>query len=277
MVVFVSYQRADSIFAAHAVGYACRLGDNEVFVDTGSIQKGELFFQSIRSAIGRSNVMLAMIGSSFSYERLSDPSNVVAFEWRQARLHGVSVIPVLVGEGVMPSDSDLPAELRWFTRRNAYSLRKESLSGDISNIINDIPMLATTPRQNSRVLWVDDEPSNNEYERTVLRSKGVIFDTVVSTSEAIDQLINETYDLVISDLSRSNSSDSSVIAGEDLLAHEVIAQGGPPVVIYGGMNVVMRMQALSDMGASLVTSNQVELINGVLDILGRKSLSSESV
>lgn len=42
MIVFISYQRADTLFAAHAIGYALRLAGHESFVDTGSIAGGAL-------------------------------------------------------------------------------------------------------------------------------------------------------------------------------------------------------------------------------------------
>ena len=42
MMVFLSYQRADTLFAAHALGYPLRAGGHEAFVDTGSIGGGEL-------------------------------------------------------------------------------------------------------------------------------------------------------------------------------------------------------------------------------------------
>jgi hypothetical protein len=109
----------------------------------------------------------------------------------------VAVVPVLVDGGRIPSDAKLPDELRWFTKRNAYSLRRESFSDDVSALVKAIPVLATIPRRAARVLWVDDRPSNNEFERKNLRPHGIVFENVVSTAEAVEQLANEHYDLVI--------------------------------------------------------------------------------
>ena len=66
MIVFVSYQRADTLYAAHAVGYALRLAGHEAFVDTGSIGGGELYPQTIAKAVSTAHVMLALIGPAFS-------------------------------------------------------------------------------------------------------------------------------------------------------------------------------------------------------------------
>src|SRR5690606_18687439 len=112
-----------------------------------------------------------------------------------ARFHGVAVAPVLVDAGVMPQDDQLPAALRWFTRRHALALRRASLSADIDACVAAVPALASTPRPAARVLWVDDHPANNETERKWLRPHGIVFDNVVSTGEALEQLVVQSYDL----------------------------------------------------------------------------------
>ena len=269
MIVFVSYQRADTLFAAHAVGYAVRLAGHEVFVDTGSISGGESYPQAITEAVANANVMLALIGPSFDSGRLHDQSSVVAFEWRLARFHGAAVVPILVDRPGVPPDEDLPAELRWFTKRNAYSLRRESFSDDVSALVNAIPRLGTTPRRAKRVLWVDDKPAYNEVERRKLRPHGIVFDNVVSTAEAREQIRHETYDLVITDFGREHSSDQSETAGEDLLKDKAVSSGGPPVIVYAGTRAVEQKAELLRLCAWEVTASREQLIDTVLNLLGR--------
>jgi CheY-like chemotaxis protein len=269
MVIFVSYQRADTLFAAHAVGYALRGDGHEAFVDTGSIEGGEMFTEVIAAAIARSNVMLALIGPSFDWARLQEPANVVAKEWRRARFQRVAVVPVLVDGGQIPPDASLPAALRWFARRNAYALRRESFSADVAALVEAIPVLASEPRRAARVLWVDDRPANNERERRELRPHGIVFDNVVSTAEAVEQLANETYDLVITDLGRAGSSDRSPVAGETLLKDPVVVQGGPPVIVYANAWAVQQSDKLLGLGAAAVTDKRKTLVDSVLHALGR--------
>ncbi len=271
MVIFISYQRADTLFAAHAVGYAVRNAGHQVFVDTGSINGGELFPQAISNAIAQSNIMFALIGPGFDFSRLYEDNNVVAFEWRRAQFHGVAVVPILVDGGKMPLDDGLPAKLRWFTKRNAYLLRRESLSTDISKLIEDIPVLAKEPKHAARVLWVDDNPANNEFERKALRPHGIIFDNVVSTSEALDQMNNESYDLIITDLSRTDSSDGSRTAGANFLTQATVVKG-PPVIVYAGYWVEKQKPELIKLGASEATSSCQQLFDSVLGLLGRGDL-----
>jgi hypothetical protein len=77
MKVFMSYQRADTAPAAHALGYALRLSGNDAFIDTGSIGVGELYRQVIGNEVATSHLMFALIGPSFDARRLHEPTSVV--------------------------------------------------------------------------------------------------------------------------------------------------------------------------------------------------------
>jgi CheY-like chemotaxis protein len=266
MNVFVSYQRADTLFAAHALAYALRLHYHDAFVDTGSIASGEQYRQVIGEAVSKANVFLALIGASFDAARLHEPTSVIAFEWQRARRHNTAVVPVLV-DGHMPKEEQLPSWLRWFTSCNAVALRQASLSADIDACVAAIPALATIPRRAARVLWIDDRPANNEYERKWLRGYGLVFDNVVSTDEALEQLANDTYDLVITDLGRRGSSDRSSTAGAAFLENPIV-RSGPPVIVYADRKAEAQAQALRDRGAREMTADRERLFEIVLDLLG---------
>lgn len=267
--VFISYQRADTLYVAHALGYALRRAGHEAFVDTGSIGGGEIYPQKISRAISRANVVLALIGPKFKVTKLHEPTSVVTFEWRYAQYHGAAVVPVLVENAVMPKDDELPPELRGIAKRNAYPLRPSSLEPDIDALVKAIPSLAVEPRRVARVLWVDDKPANNELERARLRPFGVVFDNVVSTHEAIEQLAFESYDLVITDLGREHSSDRSSTAGSAFLKHPTVKKVGPPVIVYAGTWAAAQREKLVRLGAADVMANREQLINTVLRMLGR--------
>jgi CheY-like chemotaxis protein len=265
----VSYQRADTALAAHALGYALRLGGHDAFVDTGSIGVGELYRQVIANAVSTSNLMFALVGPAFDAQRLHEPTSVVSYEWQRARFHGAAVVPVLVDGATMPTDQQLPPALRWITRRNALTLRRGSLATDIDACVAAVPPLAAAPRRAARVLWIDDRPANNEYERKWLRPHGIVFDSVVSTEEALEQLVNESYDLVITDLGRQGSSDRSPKAGALLLEQPIVRAGGPPVIIYAGTWAVAQRDDLVQRGALDVMADREHLFATVLGVLGR--------
>jgi CheY-like chemotaxis protein len=269
MIIFVSYQRIDTTFAALAVTYALRHAGHEVFFDTGSIEGGEPFREAIAGAVARSNLLLALVGPNFDVTRLHDPASVVAYEWQRARFHGTAVVPLLVDGAGMPADAALPPPLRWFGRRNAVPLRRATSGADLEALVAEVPALGTTPRRAARVLWVDDRPANNEWERKLLRPHGIVFDNVVSTEEALDQLARESYDLVITDLGREGSSDASATAGAAFLEQPVLRQGGPPVIVYAGTWAVLQREDLRRRGALDVMANREQLLQTVLQVLGR--------
>jgi CheY-like chemotaxis protein len=122
------------------------------------------------------------------------------------------------------------------------------------------------------VLWVDDKPANNEAERRWLRPHGLVFDCVVSTEEALEQLANESYDLVITDLARPHSSDRSSTAGAAFLEQPIVRDGGPPVIVYAGMWAMLKRDELMKRGALEVTAERGELLARVLEVLGRGTL-----
>jgi len=277
MNVFVSYQRADTAMAAHALFYALRLEGHRAYIDTGDIGVGQLYRQVISDAIAESNLVLALIGPAFDAGRLGEPTSVVAFEWQRARFHGAAVVPLLVDGGTMPRDDQLAPQLRWFTRRNAITLRRASFSTDIATCVSAVSTMARLPRRAARVLWVDDRPANNEFERKLLRPHGIVFDSVVSTAEAIEQLVNESYDLVITDLGRQGSSDRSASAGAAFLDQPVIRDGGPPVIVYAGTWALAQRADLVRRGAIEVMANRDALIESVLAILGRAPDSGEEL
>lgn len=270
MKVFVSYQRADTLVLAHALHYALRLGGHEPFVDTGSIATGEAYRERIASEIERSELLLALIGPKFDFARLAEPSNVIAFEWRRANFHRVPVAPVLFDGAKLPSDDQLPSHLRWSMARNALPLRSASLASDIDACVARVRELGGAPRRAARVLWVDDNPAGNEHERRMLRQHGVVFDNVVSSTEALEQIELERYELILTDLGRLGSSDVSESAGVDLLQELEARKDCPPVIVYTSVKAAAAFRdGLIRRGASDVLASPSQLAARVLELLGR--------
>jgi CheY-like chemotaxis protein len=267
--VFLSYRRADSPFVAHALHYALRLAGHSVFLDTGAIAPGEAFRDVIRESLRRTELVLAIVGPQWDPGRLKAHLDPVALELREARLVGCPVHAVLVNGAPMPPEQALAADLRWFCKRNASAIAGGTAGQQIDALVGQVPMLAARPRGVARVLWVDDNPSNNERERSILRPDGIVFDNVVSTREAIEQLATSTYDLVITDLGRRWSSDRSERAGYALLKDPVITEGGPPVIVYAGSRATRDEAALLALGAYGVAVERGRLLHLVRDVLGR--------
>jgi hypothetical protein len=142
--IFISYRREDA--AGHAGRLfdrlAARFGKDSVFMDVEGIEAGVDFIETIDAAVGRCDVLLAVIGrgwlssqNSQGKRRLDDPQDFVRVETASALARKVRVVPVLVEGAQMPVAEELPEDLRGLTRRQAVELRDSRWEADIQALI----------------------------------------------------------------------------------------------------------------------------------------------
>jgi CheY-like chemotaxis protein len=115
----------------------------------------------------------------------------------------------------------------------------------------------------SRVLWVDDHPRNNRYERQALEALGVLIDLSTSTDAALEMAAETPYALIISDMSRPPDSR----AGYTLLDSLSFKRLRTPVVFYTGSQTKIQAAEALAHGAAGSTSSPRELISIVTRIL----------
>ncbi|HXY31557.1 MAG TPA: toll/interleukin-1 receptor domain-containing protein [Gemmatimonadaceae bacterium] len=154
-VVFISYRREDS--GGH-VGrlydaLSARFGAERLFFDIDHIGAGEDFVRVIDGAVGRSSVMLVVIGKRWAgvgkagARRVDQENDYVRLEVGAGlRREGLRVIPVLIQGARMPAPASLPEDLRDLTRRNAIELSDTRwredvarLEGSIADVIPNVP------------------------------------------------------------------------------------------------------------------------------------------
>jgi len=147
--IFLSYRREDSIAHVNALfgPLRQRFGDERVFKDTDAIPPGQDFLHAIETELQSCSVLLAVIGKNWlnargpksKSRRLDDPSDYLRLELATALNNDrVLVIPVLVGDGSMPSTSDLPPDLAPLARRNAFTLRDTRWESDVKELIEKL-------------------------------------------------------------------------------------------------------------------------------------------
>ncbi|SFL37811.1 Response regulator receiver domain-containing protein [Halogranum rubrum] len=117
------------------------------------------------------------------------------------------------------------------------------------------------------LLWVDDQPENNSYEREALEALGISVETCTSTDEALDQLSQREYDVVISDMGRPESDR----AGYNLLEEKQESGDRTPFVIYSGSNKPEHKREARRRGAVGATAIPTELFRLVREALGRST------
>ena len=121
-----------------------------------------------------------------------------------------------------------------------------------------------------RVLWVDDNPSNNIAERRVLEAIGIMVEEARSTADVIEMLKSRHFDLVITDLGRTEGATRQPEAGVKLIEQIKRLQLDIPVFIYGTQDAYRRRNDLMQKGAADVFTRPTELTERVANELARR-------
>jgi CheY-like chemotaxis protein len=136
--------------------------------------------------------------------------------------------------------------------------------------VADVVAEAVTPRTIRRasratVLWVDDRPENNIYERQSLEALGVTFVLSTSTDDALAKLAKQKFDVIISDMGRPPDPR----AGYTLLDALRATGDRTPFVIYASSRDPEHRAEASRRGALGCTNRADELFGYVLSALNR--------
>lgn len=114
-----------------------------------------------------------------------------------------------------------------------------------------------------RVLWVDDRPDNNIFERRAMQSYNIDFELAESTGEALAKLRTNRFDAIISDMGRPPDMQ----AGYTLL--DALRSSGDltPFLIYAGSDSPKHLRLALSKGAQGSTNRSDVLIKNVLESL----------
>jgi len=145
--VFISYRREDS--AADALhlfdDLIAEFGKDQVFMDIEQIHAGADFSKAIEDAVESCDVLLAVIGQrwltitdSNGVRRLVNPNDLVRLEIATALQRNVRVIPVLVQGASIPSEKDLPDDLKTLASRHAFELRHLGRRRDVDQLCAEL-------------------------------------------------------------------------------------------------------------------------------------------
>ena len=127
---------------------------------------------------------------------------------------------------------------------------------EIANVVSE-EVQPKTIRQlaDASVLWVDDNPSSNLYERKALEALGIRVNISTSTSNALEKLREFKYDVIISDMGRPGDKH----AGYTLLAELRNSGDKTPFIIYSGSNAPEYKEEAARRGALGSTNIPLEL------------------
>ncbi len=154
--IFISYRRSDSMAETGRIydRLSQAFGEKQIFKDVDNIPAGADFRSVLDKALTAADVVLVIIGQSWSLiadaagkRRLADPSDFVRIEVETAlKRKDVTVIPVLVDGANMPTADSLPAGLKDLAYRNSVVVRNDpDFNRDITLLIETIHKRVAAP------------------------------------------------------------------------------------------------------------------------------------
>lgn len=118
--------------------------------------------------------------------------------------------------------------------------------------------------KNKEVLWVDDYPENNDYPRRILQEAGVRFVLALSTEDAMNNLKDKKFDLIISDMGRGNNGK----AGIDLLGKLKEQNITIPSIIFASPQAIRSYgDEAKSLGAIATITGHSTLLNIIQKVL----------
>ena len=153
--IFINYRRDD------APGVAGRLFDHlspkfsrkNIFMDVDAMKPGLDFVEQLDAHVSRCDVLLAVIGPRWldakdqkGQRRLYGDNDYVRIELASALKRKIPVVPVLVDGAGMPSEDELPPDLKPLVRRHALELRHTRFVDDAEAIVGALEELAPPRR-----------------------------------------------------------------------------------------------------------------------------------
>ena len=112
-----------------------------------------------------------------------------------------------------------------------------------------------------RILWVDDKPENNVYERRAFEAQGIEIGIALSTSEAMERLKINGFSAIISDMGRKEGASEGYVLLEELRT----SGNNTPFFIYAGSNSSEHKKMAIERGAQGSTNNAQELYHMVME------------
>jgi CheY-like chemotaxis protein len=111
----------------------------------------------------------------------------------------------------------------------------------------------------SQILWVDDRPNNNIYERRAMEAMGLTFTLALSTDQALELLDTRRFAAVISDMGREEGPREGYVLLEALR----LKDRSTPFFIYAGSNAPEHRREAALRGAQGSTNVAQDLVDMV--------------
>jgi MinD-like ATPase involved in chromosome partitioning or flagellar assembly len=289
--LFVSYDSTSSEWVLSLVETLKDLLDQaRIFIDLQEVRVGQSWTDPIQNALLRSKVLIAIVTPQYLSNQQSI-RELATFEQRSKQTGKATLMSLLLrgsGSGLDRLSSGPLLDFRSFHAQNLSGKRSSSeiqrgilrLADQLTKLIVDAPAydaswVIASEREASnldsvikesltsdwrrRILWVDDRPDNNLYERRRMEMLGVTFTLAKSTDEAMSLLESEEYGIIISDMGRREGPTE----GYTLLGRLRKIRNQTPFLIYAGSSAEKHKREALARGAQGFTNDPNDLIEMV--------------
>ncbi len=142
---------------------------------------------------------------------------------------------------------------------NSHGITETQLR-QIVNVVSSARRRDNHEPWRNRILWVDDRPENNVYERQAFEAQGIEFSLALSTDEALNLLKTNKFAAIISDMGRKEGAQEGYV-----LLEKIRAMGDKtPFMIYAGSNLPEHKKMARERGAIGSTNRAEELFQTVM-------------
>jgi CheY-like chemotaxis protein len=142
-------------------------------------------------------------------------------------------------------------------KKEGRIMQEKDITEVANRIVNAKSFLETQQIKNNTILWVDDRPENNIYERESLELIGFKFELALSTQEALQKLKSNKCVAIISDMGRVEGEREGYV----LLKEVRKMNKSIPFFIYAGSNLLAHKIEAQEKGAQGSTNIATELID----------------
>jgi len=275
MQVFFSYAKKDKDFALKLASDLRNAGV-DLWIDQLDIRPGDHWDSAIEAALRQCLAFLIVLSPR------SVASRNVRDEVSFAIEEGKKIVPI------MHETCDLPLHLRrlqYVDFASGYDAAFAVCRGHLQSLFGTAPsaeppmrrpgagvlqskssvsaIIVTQSRERLdgiRILWVDDQPSNNRYERSVLEQLGAEIHLAIDTHDAILIAKEQSFDFVISDMGRPSGDRAGYALLSALRRMNLVA----PFFLYTGSNAPKHQREAVQRGAVGSTNNPHELLEMIL-------------
>lgn len=133
----------------------------------------------------------------------------------------------------------------------------------ILELVNRTSQKEKIQNSKNKIIWVDDRPQNNIYERKAFEAQGIEFSLALNTKEALELIENNEYAAIISDMGRKEGPQE----GYKLLEEVRNSGNEVPFFIYAGSRTPEHKKMARERGAQGTTNRADELYRMVMDTI----------